>query len=161
IEVPRLRLQSSRSNANISVWVRTRMPGGVQFDRMGRPAINTAVGFAQPLSGLPSIQDTFNSLTPADDPGLVTAAAHRINLAFGLAMDKALSLAGVLLPDVLTFNITNRGGFLNGRRLPDDVIDAELNLLTGGALTSDRVVNDSVFSNSFPYLGPPLPRMSL
>jgi hypothetical protein len=161
VETSRHRLQAGFGKPNISVWIRSlvQTPNGpVQFDRMGRPAINTAVGFEQPLSGLPNIQDMFNSLKPSDDPSLIPAAAQRINLAFGLAPDKALALAGMLLPDVTTFNTTNTSGFLNGRRLADDVIDAELSLLTGGALTSDRVVNDSVFSNKFPYLGPPLPR---
>jgi hypothetical protein len=162
LEVPRGKLQSTAFNPNISVWARTLTPGGAsQFDRMGRPAINTAVGFAQPLENLPNIQDTFNSLNPAADPSLIPAAAQRINLAYGLALAQATTLAGVLLPDVLTFNTTSTSGFLNGRRLTDDVIDAELSLLTGGVLTSDRVNNDSVFSNFFPYLGPPLPRKPL
>ena len=51
-------------------------------------------------------------------------------------------------------------GFPNGRQLTDDVIDIEFGLLTNGALTSDRVGNDSVFRKSFPYLGAPLPRSS-
>ncbi len=60
-----------------------------------------------------------------------------------------------------TFDTLNRTGFLNGRRLDDDVIDAELNLLTDGKLTSDRVGNDSVFRVNVPYLGAPLPRPSI
>ena len=35
----------------------------------------------------------------------------------------------VLLPDVLTFDQSSTDGFLNGRQLADDVIDAELGLL--------------------------------
>lgn len=158
VEVHRTRLQSSKGNPNIAVHIRSYTPDGTQFDRMGRPGINTVVGFAQPLQGLPNIQDTFNSLTPADDPSLRDAAAQRINLAFGLPLDQARSLTETLLPDVLTFNTTNSRGFLNGRRLQDDAIDAELDLLTGGALKSDRVISDSVFRTTFPYIAPPLPR---
>src|SRR5438128_2383481 len=44
---------------------------------------------------------------------------------------------------------------LNGRQLSDDVIDAELNLITNGKLTGDCVANDSTFSSTFPYLGRP------
>jgi hypothetical protein len=161
VELPRFRLQSARANTDITVWIRSLLPDGTQFDRTGRPGINTVVGFAQPLAGLPDISDLFNSLSPSDDPGLRGAAAQRINLAFGLPIDQANSLANILLPDTLDFNTTNRDGFLNGRRLQDDVIDAELGLLTGGALTSDRVINDSVFSTRFPYIGPPLPRSSI
>ena len=45
----------------------------------------------------------------------------------------------------------------NGRRLRDDVIDTELNIVTGGlgvgaVLTSDCVANDSNFRSSFPDL---------
>jgi len=34
----------------------------------------------------------------------------------------------------------------------DDVIDAELNLVTNGGITTDCVDKDSMFSNSFPFL---------
>jgi hypothetical protein len=133
----------------------------VQYDRMGRPAINTVIGFASTALGTTNIQDFFNSITPTADPSLRGEAARRINLYFGLPLTQAQGLAATLLPDVLTFDTTNTNGFLNGRRLPDDVIDAELSLLTAGALTGDRVINDSVFSNTFPYLGPPLPRSAI
>jgi hypothetical protein len=161
VEMPRTRIQSSRSNPNLTLWARTLTPEGVQFDRMGNPGINTVVGFEQPLEGLPNIQDTFNSLTPADDPGLRSAAAQRIHLAFGLADPQLTQLVNLLLPDVIRFNTTDRSGFPNGRRLADDVIDTELGLLTNNGLTSDRVVNDSVFRTSFPYLGAPLPRSAV
>jgi hypothetical protein len=161
VEVPRTRIQASRNNPNVTAWCRTLTPEGVQFDRMGNPGINTVVGFEQPLNGLPNIQDVFNSLTPADDPSLKGAAAERLNLAFGLSDPQLTDLVNLLLPDVMHFNTTSRDGFPNGRRLADDVIDTELGLLTNGGLTSDRVVNDSVFSNRFPYLGPPLPRAAI
>lgn len=160
VEVPRMRLQSSRNNPNITLWART-LVGGVQFDRMGNPGINTVVGFAQPLNGLPNIQDTFNNLTPADDPALRPVAAERINLAFGLQEPNLTQLVNLLLPDVISFNTTSRAGFPNGRRLEDDVIDTELGLLTNNGLTSDRVINDSVFNRRFPYIAPPLPRQPL
>lgn len=159
VEVPRTRLQSRASQPDISVWIRDLLPDGTQFDRMGNPGINTAVGFSQlPASPFPNIQDIFNGLTPADDPALVPEAAARINSAFGLPLADATALAEFLLPDVVHFNTRDRGGFPNGRRLADDVIDIELDLLTGGALTSDRVINDSVFSRRFPYVGAALPR---
>ena len=58
----------------------------------------------------------------------------------------------MLIPDILTYKTGNTDGFLNGRRLADDVIDAELNLVTNGGITTDCVDNDSMFSNSFPFL---------
>jgi len=72
-------------------------------------------------------------------------------------VDKANALAVAFLPDVAHFNTTSTEGFPNGRQLKNDVIDAELSLLTDGAITSDRVVNDSFFRSSFPYIGTPNP----
>ena len=67
--------------------------------------------------------------------------------------DYAATIAGVLIPDVLTFELGNPAGFLNGRGLADDVIDAELNILTKGAVTTDGVnANDAAFPGVFPYL---------
>ena len=44
-------------------------------------------------------------------------------------------MAGVLLPDVLTYDTsTSADGPLNGRHLADDVIDKELTIVTGGDL---------------------------
>jgi hypothetical protein len=139
------------------VWLRALLPDGRQFDRTGLPAINTATLFGIPRLNLPNLQDTFNDLSPADDLGLIGIAAERINVIYGLPPANATQLAQTVLPDVMPFNTTSRAGFLNGRRLADDVIDAELSLLTGGALTTDRVGNDSVFLNQFPYLAAPHP----
>lgn len=158
LEVPTSRLLGPSRTPEITLWARTLLPTGEQFDRMGNPGINTVVGFPQPLEGFPDIQNLFNSLVPAMDVGLRSAAADRIHAAFGLPLDKANQLTGQLLPDVIHFDTRSANGFPNGRRLADDVIDTELGLLTGGALTSDRVVNDSVFRTAFPYLSPPLPR---
>ena len=59
-------------------------------------------------------------------------------------------------PDILTFDTAKSDGFLNGRRLADDVIDAELGLVTEGAVTTDCVSgNDSAFRAGFPYLATP------
>jgi hypothetical protein len=46
--------------------------------------------------------------------------------------------------------------FLNGRALADDVIDAELQLITGNSAASDNVdANDRAFGSAFPYLAAP------
>ncbi len=131
---------------NIGVWART-VKGGKQFDRMGRPAINTAL--------LPSDQkDAFNRGIPSNDPA---AFGTTVNASIaGLSnQGNADALTGILLPDVLTFDTSNAGGFLNGRQLADDVIDAELGLLSAGAVTGDGVdANDVAFPGVFPYLAP-------
>lgn len=158
VEVPRFRVQSARNNPNITVWIRSTNPDGSQFERTALPAVNTTI--------VPpgAMQDAFNLANPLADPSFRPAVVGRLMTAYGAREANAMTLAMTLLPDVMPFNTTNSAGFnegltltLNGRRLADDVVDAELNALTEGALTSDRVVNDSVFRRRFPYLGPPLP----
>ena len=60
-----------------------------------------------------------------------------------------------LLPDILTFNFNSAAGFLNGRRLQDDVIDISLNLVTNGHVASDGVGPHTDYLAQFPYLGTP------
>jgi hypothetical protein len=182
LEVPSAWLRASAKKPHISLWCRTLADVGDgrgfnQYDRMGIPAINTAViqpgmprGFppvppgavvppldpSNPSSGLD--EDNFNLMVPDDDAQLRATASARIQFAYGVSASYADGVAAFVLPDVIPFNTTSYSGFPNGRRLSDDVIDAEFSLLTNGALTSDRVVNDSVFRGAFPYIAPPLPR---
>lgn len=144
LEVP----SSLLGGPNVAVWA-TTASGGRQFDRMGRPAINTAL-----IPG--AMKDAFNRGVPADDFaafGLtVQASIEGLN---GGDSATAAAIASVLLPDVLTIDISNAAGFLNGRALADDVIDAELGLLSNGAVTTDGVnTNDKAFLTVFPYLAP-------
>lgn len=152
VEVPSVLLQSSKADTKIGVWARTllEIQGEVQFDRMARPAINTVL--------LPDgFKDTFNSAVPAQDTAFIPIATDELTKLFGNPA-QAQAHATLLLPDIMTFDTSSRAGFLNGRQLPDDVIDAELSLLTGGAVTTDKVGNDSVFQPGFPYLGTPNPK---
>jgi hypothetical protein len=144
IEVPR----SSLPSTAISVSART-LVGGSQFDRKGRPAINTVL--------IPSAKkNSFNATTPANDRQNFGSDVQASLIALGNSQARAASLASVLLPDVLTFDTSDASGFLNGRRLFDDVIDAELQLLTNNPAASDRVgANDVQFRTTFPYLAPP------
>jgi Domain of unknown function (DUF4331) len=166
IEIPRLQIQSSRNNPNITAWIRSLVDAGDgrgfnQFDRTAIPSINTVVvPLTRTINGetLPNgLQDQFNLLTPADDIALRPIAANRLRTVFGLPADTANRLANNFLPDVASFNTTDSSGFPNGRQFPNDVIDTELGLLTNNAVTSDRVVNDSFFRSSFPYIGTPNP----
>ena len=164
LEVPAAQLRLSRSQSKITVWARTMADlgdgqGVTQFDRMGLPAINTAV--IQPLMAtiFPTLnEDNYNLMTPSTDAQLRPIASARIQAAYGVTATYADTVAATVLPDVIPFDTLSSAGFLNGRRLTDDVIDAEFSLLTNGALTSDRVVADDVFRSHFPYLAPPLGR---
>lgn len=148
MEVPSTELQNG-ANTNIGVWANT-MVGGVQIDRMGRPAINTAL--------IPSsMKNAFNAGTPATDAANFSDEATATITALSNAANAA-ALTPILLPDLLTFDTSSAAGFLNGRALSNDVIDAELNLLSAGAVTTDGVnANDRIFPGVFPYLASPNP----
>lgn len=141
LEVP----SSTLGGPNVGIWART-VQNGTQVDRIGRPAINTAL--------IPSSRkDEFNLGQPANDAGAFGDDVKASITSLSSAAN-ADALAGILLPDVLTFDTSSADGFLNGRKLADDVIDAELNLLSEGAVTGDGVdMNDKPFQASFPYLG--------
>ena len=143
IEVPSADLINASSN--ISVWA-TTTDGGNQIDRIGRPAINTVL--------IPSERkDEFNAASPVNDGVFGDDVELIITGTLGNSQENAEALSAILLPDVLTVDTADAAGFLNGRGLSDDVIDAELGLLTDGAITTDGVdVNDNSFSDQFPYL---------
>ena len=140
LEIP----SSELGGPNIGVWART-VKDGNQIDRIGRPAINTAL--------IPSARkDEFNLGSPDQD---FANFGGDVNASITGLSDQANAdaLTGILLPDVLTLDTSNPAGFLNGRQLADDVIDAELNLLSAGAVLGDGVdSNDVPFRSSFPYL---------
>lgn len=144
IEVPSSWVNGATSN--VGIWATTSVDG-VQIDRIGRPAINTVL--------IPAHRkDEFNQASPADDLATFGADVNATITSLS-SQANADALTPILLPDVLTFDTSSSAGFLNGRRLTDDVIDAELGLLSAGAVTTDLVgTNDVPFSPTFPYLAP-------
>ena len=168
LQVPS-RLLTRPGSTQIGVWATTDR-GGAQIDRMGRPAIATVFipnNPFEPAGSEPSQKNAYNAAHPRDDQAsfrgeVVDTLATLYSLNDGAGDDpsddaaKIAGLADVLLPDILTFDTSSSAGFLNGRRLADDVIDAELGLVTEGAVTTDCVgANDKAFSNAFPYLAGP------
>ncbi len=136
-------------NANIGVWSTTSLPDKGQVDRLGRPAINTVFNHTD------ADKDAFNFGKPINDQRDFRGNIVDTLVALGNSSATANALADVLLPDILTVDTSMPTAFLNGRNLADDVIDAELGLISGGAITTDCVANDSTFSSSFPYLALP------
>jgi hypothetical protein len=127
VELPRTALGADQ----VGVWVTTRQDG-TQIDRVGRPAINTVF-----IKG--DAKNDYNAAAPGDDPETYAEALGE--------------LASVLLPDVLTVDLTDPAGFLNGRGLANDVIDTELQVITGDETAGDCVdANDVAFSDSAPFL---------
>jgi Domain of unknown function (DUF4331) len=154
VEVP----TSMIGSGPVGVWGRT-VVGGDQIERMGRPAILTV--FIPPNPFEPgstadgNLEDQFNRTTPNRDQARWRGEVVNSLVALGNTTAEANALADVLLPDILTVDLSKTTGFLNGRNLADDVIDAELGLITKGAITTDCIDNDSTFLAGFPYLGAP------
>jgi hypothetical protein len=142
----------------VGVWGRTVVDEG-QLDRMGRPAILTVFIPPNPFepgsSADGNLEDQFNATKPQKDQAQWRGEIVNSLLALGNSQARADALADVLLPDILTVDLSAPTAFLNGRNLADDVIDAELNLITDGAITTDCIGNDSTFLSAFPYLGVP------
>jgi hypothetical protein len=145
LEVPR----SLFGTNNIGVWARTAVDGQ-QIDRNGRPVINT-VFVPGPM------KDAFNQANPVNDLSLFRNTFITTAMALGNNATRAAFLADFLLPDILTLDTSNTGGYPNGRRLEDDVVDISLNLVSNGAITRDCAANDTTFRTTFPYWAGPNP----
>jgi hypothetical protein len=149
-------------NPNVGIWTRTLVPMMLQprhvtqVDQMGRPAINTVFNHGND-------KNLFNVTQPAAQRNTVTANGQTFLQLFtselealgGYSATQAAGIAQILLPDVLTFNYTSAAGFLNGRRLQDDVIDIELNLVTNGKVKTDGVGPHTDYLTVFPFVGTP------
>ncbi len=144
IEVP-----DDQLGHHIGVWATTIGPSG-QIDRMGRPAINTVFNKG-------ADKNAFNHGQPKDDYADFSGnVIHVLEALGGYSETDATGLAHVLLPDVLTYDTsTAAAGPLNGRAPADDVIDAELSIVTHGGLAGDCVGAHTDYLPTFPYLGNP------
>jgi len=154
MELPTARIRSSANAPNVGLWG-VALFNGAQVDRMGRPAINTALIPPVPRNNLTlgERRNAFNAGHPRND-----RRDFRSNMmsvlqgVFGRTAADSAALADFLLPDILTFNTNtafttdqnDANGFPNGRRLRDDVIDFEFNLLTNGGIPSDNVPDDNL-----------------
>jgi hypothetical protein len=163
-----LEVRDSALGSHIGVWATTSTGPEVsdRIDRMGRPAINTVFNSGED-------KNAFNHGRPAKDVARFTDNVKSVLATFsaldseGAYSNRQLNtLARVLLPDVVTYDTsTSAQGPLNGRALADDVIDAELNIVTGGfpfpgrdgngAIGTDCVDAHTDYLSHFPYLGEP------
>lgn len=161
-----LSIPQSMLGTKVNVWATTLTGNGNQIDRMGRPAINAVFNAGEDKNmfnaGQPSVDgpvfagntgDTLRHFSSLDSEGSYSVANLHV-------------LNGVLLPDVIPFDPDMPvDGVLNGRYLNNDVIDAELNIVTGGypfegrdaagAIGSDCVGSHTDLQAGFPFLGVP------
>ncbi len=135
----------------------------VQVDRMGVPAVNTA------LIPFPR-KNEYNAATPVDDAKgkfaadiVATLNALGTNATFiGILANVAVVHGDYLRLDLSKANSGPGGGnsagagFPNGRRPGDDTIDTILTLVANGTPLGDSVnSNDVPLGNSFPFFAPP------
>lgn len=156
LEVP----DAALGGGTVKIWARTRINENgtrTQVERMGLPTINTV------FNHMDATKDAYNRAQPrndvADYSDDVSGVVALITGLAGTAPDPDAygdAIAGVLLPDVITYNTAQPANFatLNGRALSDDVIDVALSVVANTSL-SDCVANDSTFRASFPYVGLP------
>jgi len=139
------------TNAKIGVWSRVLKDVNgelVQADRMGRPAINTVFNHGDE-------KNVFNAIGPDEDRAHFLSSFITTLMAFGHPAAEAETIAKILLPDILTYDYSSSTGFLNGRKLTDDVIDIELTLVSNGAVTTDLVGTHTDLLAVFPFVGNP------
>ncbi|MGZ8515100.1 MAG: DUF4331 family protein [Candidatus Limnocylindrales bacterium] len=165
LQVPNAELGGNGKTIGVSANTAVRKAGQwVQVDQMGRPGFNTVFNnhLVAGDASVNSVKELFNRTMPSEQSALgfkanVIATLKAVSTVFQhpYTDQQASDLANVLVPDLLTYKVGDKSGFLNGRRLTDDVIDT---LLAVGANTpgaSDCIANDSSFSGRFPFEGAP------
>jgi hypothetical protein len=160
LELPDGAFKPGTAHPTIKVWGTVSIvENGVlhQVERMGLPGINTIFNHTD------ATKEAYNRARPQNDVANetddVSVVVSLITRLAGTASDPnayGAFVAGLLLPDVITYNTATSANFanLNGRALVNDVIDTALTVVANTPLT-DCVDNDSTFSSSFPYLGTP------
>lgn len=144
LEVPNTALGN---NPKIGIWGTTYL-NGARDDRMGRPAINTVFNHGED-------KNIFNQINPSQDRALFLNKFVRTLESFGHSNARATEIARILLPDILTYDYSSPEGYLNGRKLTDDVIDISLALITNGKVKTDKVGPHHDYLANFPYVGRP------
>jgi hypothetical protein len=149
------------NNPKVGIWTRTLVPMLMQpdhltqVDQMGRPAINTVFNHGNDKNVF-NVTQPDQQRTATIGSGMTFLQSFEATLSsFGYSAAQATGIADILLPDILTFDYSSSAGFLNGRRLQDDVIDISLGLVTNGKVTTDGVGPHSDYLTTMPYLGAP------
>ncbi|MBV8779605.1 MAG: DUF4331 family protein [Alphaproteobacteria bacterium] len=123
--------------------------GGLrQVDRMGNPAVNTALI-------PPNLKDAFNFGKPEDDARDFAPTTLATLAKFHTPAATVSLLASVAVPDTLKFDTSQPDGYPNGRRLADRVTDLLISLIVNiPGFTGGNAVK--TYLAAFPFAGPPL-----
>ena len=149
LEVPNTALGP---NPQVGIWARVLVPHDgrlVQGDRAGRPAIDATFNQSD------DDKRTWNQQEPSKDRELFLDKFARVFEGAGHPRDRAVVLAGSLLPDLMSYDYSSADGYPNGRKLTDDVINMGVALLTQGAVPHDGLRPHADLRSDFPYLGSP------
>lgn len=149
-----------------------------QIDRMGRPAVNTALIDPYSLTAGPALKDVYNTTENREDWSIFVPEIQA-NLEFFDALDGTIgntafppaALAPVVADDrllvdtqfatcdnYLAVEVTLLGLFLDqcgGRALPHDVIDDTFALVIGSPVSDNVGDDDNVYLDIFPFVGDP------
>ena len=151
VELPTNELQSK---AEIHVWGRCSLRRDdklLHVDRAGHPSVSS-------FFNTDDTKEEYNASEPVHDRARwLEQFVHLMGHTGDYSREDAIAAIDTegTLPDVLTFDYSSSAGFLNGRRLQDDVIDIELGLVTNGKVTTDGVGPHSDYLATMPYLGAP------
>jgi hypothetical protein len=74
---------------------------------------------------------------------------------FGYSETEANQLALEWLPDILPYNYLDSGGYPNGRKLTDGIVDNLVEIMTKGKMKDDLLSPHTDYLPEFPYLGIP------
>jgi hypothetical protein len=141
----------------VGLWHRTLIPAngaGGGWDQVERGAGPAQLFLALGLTG--ADRDAYLAGEPADDARFVAGFAHALEHTGGYTPEEARRVAGMLLPDILSYDPTRPAFFPdNGRTLTDDALDHVLALVTNGKVTDDKVGPHGDLLAEFPYVAPP------
>ena len=152
----------SNSPADVSAIV-LELPNADFFggsSSVGAHAITTLLGVPQDRMAIPGIataliaidrRDAYNAGDPVDD--LANFGAE-LNAAIAQLSNQANAdnVTPILLPDLLTYDASEAGGYFNGRRLDDDPINSTLLLFSEGVIPGETGGSGGPFRDGFPYL---------
>ena len=139
-------------NPQVGIWARVLVPHDgrlVQGDRAGRPGIDATFNQSDDDKRI------WNQQEPSKDRELFLEKFARVFEYTGHPGDQATSLAGHLLPDLLTYDYSSSAGYPNGRNLTDDVINMGIALLSNGKAPHDGLRPHADLRSDFPFLGSP------
>jgi hypothetical protein len=167
VEVP---ISAIGGGPKLGVWGTVSRPAGSQSMRVRKDAGGDAAGLVynqvdrhgipgNAVVFIPKPQATeYNRSAPAGDTRSYRDEVVAKLVEFGQTREEAMKIADMVLPDILTIDVSQPTKYPNGRTPSDDVITA--NLMTifdqNQKLNDDHVdSNDKPFLGTFPFLAPP------